>query len=93
MDTERIKQLIASGHYDEALGLCDNAIKGSNGSPKVTAHALYLRGNAWLKKGNTRQALNNYLQSIELDPDGPAAIAYKHIQEILNFYDHDLYNP
>ena len=34
-----------------------------------------------------------YLESMELDPDGPAAEAYRHIQELLDFYNKDYYNP
>ena len=43
--------------------------------------------------GNVRMALNSYLESMELDPDGPAAEAYRHIQELLDFYNKDYYNP
>ena len=30
---------------------------------------------------------------MELEPDGPAAEAYRHIQELLDFYNKDYYNP
>jgi hypothetical protein len=40
-----------------------------------------------------RQAMNNYLEAMDLEPDGPAAQAYRTIQEILAFYNKDLYNP
>ena len=31
--------------------------------------------------------------SAELNPDGPAQEALKQLQDILNFYNTDLYNP
>jgi len=40
-----------------------------------------------------RMALNSYLEAMELDPDGPAAEAYRHVQELLAFYHKDYYNP
>ncbi len=40
-----------------------------------------------------RQAMNNYLEAMDLEPDGPAVQAYRTIQEILAFYNKDLYNP
>ena len=60
---------------------------------ETLAMAYYLRGNAYRQQGNVRMALNSYLESMELDPDGPAAEAYRHIQELLDFYNKDYYNP
>ena len=55
--------------------------------------AYYLRGNAYRQQGNWRMAINSYLEAIELDPDGPAVMAYNNAQEILAFFNKDLYNP
>ena len=62
-------------------------------SRETLANAYYLRGNAYRQQGNVRMALNSYLESMDLDPDGPAAEAYRHIQELLDFYNKDYYNP
>ena len=70
-----------------------NAMSTVDISADVLAQAYYLRGNAYRQQGNMRMAMNSYLESIELEPDGPAAQAYSTIQDILNFYDHDLFNP
>lgn len=85
---ERIKQLIAVGKTDEAIRLLDEYI---------TTHpdadtAYYLRGNAYRKQGDFRQALNNYLTAIDLNPDSPARIAHNQLIAILNFYNKDMYN-
>ena len=87
-----IKQLLADSKSDDVIAAVDQIVSGG-GDRAVLAQAYYLRGNAYRQQGNMRQAMNNYLESMDLDPDGPAAQAYRAIQEILNFYDHDLYNP
>ena len=43
--------------------------------------------------GNNRSTLATYLEAMELDPDGPAAEAYRHLQELLAYYHKDYYNP
>ena len=71
-----------------------NEIIGSAGTNRETmANAYYLRGNAYRQNGNVRMALNSYLEAMELDPDGPAAEAYRHLQELLAYYHKDYYNP
>lgn len=86
MDT--IKQLIYEGRTDEAICLLDEYIKKSSSSDE----AYYLRGNAYRKKGNFQQALNNYLTAMELNPDSPARQAHDALINILNFYHKDMYN-
>lgn len=54
--------------------------------------AYYLRGNVYRKMGDIRQALNNYLMAIELNPDSPAQTAYNAQIKILDFYNKDMYN-
>ena len=92
MTIEEIKQMLTESKSDQVIAAVDQlATAGTDCA--VMAQAYYLRGNAYRQLGNMRQALNSYLESMELEPDGPAAQAYRTIQEILNFYDHDLYNP
>ncbi len=45
-----------------------------------------------IKMGDIRQALNNYLMAIELNPDSPAQTAYNAQIKILDFYNKDMYN-
>ena len=40
-----------------------------------------------------QEALANYMEAIELDPDSPAVIAKEMLENILNFYNKDAYNP
>jgi tetratricopeptide (TPR) repeat protein len=83
-----IKQLLNEGKIDDAIRLLDEYIQKDNRSEE----AYYLRGKAYNKKGDVRQALNNYLAAMEINPDGPAKIAYDSLIRILDFYNKDMYN-
>ena len=88
-----IKEMLSRSEGQQALEAASEII-GSKGINRETlANAYYLRGNAYRQQGNVRLALNSYLESMELDPDGPAAEAYRHVQELLDFYNKDYYNP
>ena len=76
---ETIKQLITDGKTDEAIRLLDEYIEKNTSSDE----AYYLRGNAYRKKGDIRQALNS---------DSPAQIAHDQLISIMNFYNKDMFN-
>ena len=59
----------------------------------MTADDFYLQGNEARKRGLWHEAINNYMQAIDLDPDSPAVEAKKMLDEILAFYHKDAYNP
>jgi tetratricopeptide (TPR) repeat protein len=54
---------------------------------------LYEQGNAYRKKGQWGEAINCYLEAMEINPESPAATAYEMLMNILNFYNKDAYNP
>lgn len=83
-----IKHLISQGKTTQAIRLLDKHIAGNPASDE----AYFLRGNAYLKQGDVREALNNYLKAMELNPDSPAHQAYRMQIDILNFYNKDMYN-
>mgnify|MGYP004632942785 CR=1 FL=1 len=85
---ETIKQLIQQGKTQEAIRLLNTYIAEH---PQCD-EAYYLRGNAYRKQQDVRQALNNYLQAIELNPDSPAVQAHNMLIDILNFYNKDMFN-
>ena len=84
-----IRQLINEGHVDTAISRLNDWLQTAS-SP--TAEAYYLLGNAYRKKGNWKQALDNYQYAIDLNPCSPAAEARKMVIDILNFYHKDMYN-
>ncbi len=85
--------MLSRSEGDAALEAANEIVENKGTSKETLAQAYYLRGNAYRQNGNIRMALNSYLESMELDPDGPAAEAYRHLQELLDFYNKDYYNP
>ena len=59
----------------------------------MTAEEFYRLGNEFRKKGDWQQALNNYMEAIALDSESPAVEAKKMLEDILDFYHKDAYNP
>ena len=86
---DEIKQLIYEGRLDEAIRLLDAYIE----EHPADDEAWFLRGNAYRKKEDFRQALNNYLNAIELNPESSATKAYASLIRILDYNNNDIYNP
>ncbi|MDR0750556.1 MAG: tetratricopeptide repeat protein [Tannerellaceae bacterium] len=84
-----IKQLIYDGRLDEAIRLLDTHVT----KYPADDNAWFLRGNAYRKKADFRQALNNYLKAIALNPDSPAVQAHALLMQILDYNNNDVYNP
>ena len=61
-----IRQLINEGHVDTAISRLNDWLQTAS-SP--TAEAYYLLGNAYRKKGDWKQALDNYQFAIDINPD------------------------
>jgi len=60
---------------------------------KKTAREWYLAGNACRQQGNWQEALHCYMEAIDLDASSPAVEAKQMLENILNFYNKDAYNP
>lgn len=85
-----INKMINGGHIEEAIHLLNQLV--STSSPPDD-RLFYMRGNAYRKKGDFQQALNNYMEAISLNPQSPAIEAYQMLTNILDFHHKDLYNP
>ena len=86
---ERIKDLLDAHKADEAIAL----VEGYRAEGGVMDDALfYLLGNAWRKKGDWKRAMDNYLEAVALNPESPAQQALDIANEILDFYNKDMYN-
>ena len=59
----------------------------------MTAEEYYQQGNAWRKQGDFKRALDSYMEAIALDPESPAVAAKELLDDIMNFYCKDYYNP
>lgn len=86
---DRIKALLDAHKADEAIALVDT--HRTEGGAMDDA-LWYLLGNAWRKKGNWQMAMNCYLEAVALNPESPAKQALDIANEILDFYNKDMYN-
>lgn len=84
-----LKELINQGNVGQAIEQLDQLLQ-TNPTAKDTLY--YLRGNAYRKKGNWQQALNNYQSAIDINPNSPAVQARAMVIDILNYYHKDMYN-
>ena len=85
----RIGELLSRDKADEVIGLLEEYRSGGG---RMDDELFYLLGNAWRKKGNWQMAISNYLESTQLNPESPAAQALEIANEILDFYNKDMYN-
>lgn len=86
-----LKELINQGDIAHAIDQLDQLLRDE--SIKEGKDVLYyLRGNAYRKKGDWQQALNNYQSAIDINPESPAVQARAMVMDILNFFHKDMYN-
>lgn len=83
-----VEAMTASGRYDEALETLGAAI-----ARKPDADLLYIRGRLQWKLGRKADAMSDYSAAVAIDPSSPAASALEMAREIMDFYNHDMYNP
>ena len=86
---DRIKALLEGHRPDEAIAELE-AFRSGGG--EMDDSLFYLLGNAWRKKGNWKMAMDNYLEAVALNPESPAQQALDIANEILAFYNKDMYN-
>jgi len=60
---------------------------------KDKAQQLYEQGNAYRKQQQWHEAINCYIQAIALDPDSPAVEAKRMLDDIMGYYNKEMYNP
>ena len=87
---DKVAVLLQEHKVDEAIALL-SSFQADGG--QMDDSLYYLLGNAWRKKGNWQMAINNYLEAVRLNPDSPASSALEIANNILSFYNKDLYNP
>ena len=86
---DRLRALLDAHDPDGAIALVEEYRSGGG---VMDDELFYLLGNAWRKKGSWQMAMNNYLEAIHLNPDSPAQQALESANEILAFYNKDMYN-
>ena len=88
-ELDAIESVLRECDADEAIRLLRAFISASE---TPSDRAYYLLGNAFRKKGDWQGAINNYLEAMAINPDSPARNAYTIANEILDFYNKDMYN-
>ena len=86
---DRLRALLEAHRPDEMIAVMEEYRSGGGA---MDDELFYLLGNAWRKKGNWQMAMNNYLEAIHLNPESPAQQALEIANEILAFYNKDMYN-
>lgn len=86
---ELIRNLLATEKADEAIAELER-FRTAGGT--MDDELFYLLGNAWRKKGNWQMAMNNYHEAVAINPESPARHALDIANEILDFYNKDMYN-
>lgn len=89
-ELEFINNLIRDGRPHDAIERIDEYM-AENG--RECDEAFFLLGKAYTKLGDYRRAISNYNEALSLNRSSPAAAALAQLQEILDFYNTDLYNP
>ncbi len=85
MDRDKIKILFDANRLAEATQLL-------NACPD-DAWAQYMLGRIAWKEGSRADAIEYYERAAASDPESEAAVALEQAQEIMNFFNKDLYNP
>lgn len=89
-DLNRAKELLNSDKITEAIELLNRLIEDEDAHLKDEAY--YVRGNAFRRGNNWREAINDYSRAIELNPDSPALAMRQGCIEILDFFNKDMFN-
>lgn len=63
------------------------------GNIRMTAEEYYAKGNEHRQRGEWGKAMSCYMEAIDLDPESPAVHAKEMLDNIMNYYCKDMYNP
>ncbi len=85
---KQIYNLIHLGKNIEALNLINAEIELETENDEL----YYLRGKIHQRMHNWKEAIENYQQAVFLNKQSPATEALKYINNILSFYNKDIYN-
>lgn len=92
MDIAELKEAVKGKTGEEAVSVLTEYIDSHPGSPGLD-EALTMRGMKYWGMQKRSAAINDYLAAIRLNPESKAVQALKAANEILDYYNKDLYNP
>ena len=92
MTYDELKETVSGLTGEEAVERLTEYINTHEGDPSLD-EALTLRGMRYWGMQKRSAAINDYLAAIRLNPRSRAVQALKAANEILDYYNKDLYNP
>lgn len=87
-----LKEKVRGLPGEEAVKIISDYIREHSEAPDLD-EAYTLRGMKYWGMQNRSAAINDYLTAIRLNPESKALQALKATNEILDYYNKDLYNP
>lgn len=92
MDYQQLKDTVKGLSGREAVKVLTDYIEANPDAPGID-EALTLRGMKYWSLQDRSAAINDYLAAIRLNPLSRAVQALKAANDILDYYNKDLYNP
>lgn len=92
MTIDQLKESLVGLSGQEAVRVLTDYIEANPGSEGLD-EALTMRGMKYWGMQNRSAAINDYLAAIKLNPESKAVQALKAANDILDYYNKDLYNP
>lgn len=92
MTASELKEKIRGLSGEEAVKVLTDYISANESAPDLD-EAYTMRGMKYWGMQKRSAAINDYLAAIRLNPDSRAVQALKAANEILDYYNKDLYNP
>ena len=85
---DKIYDALNDNRLEDAQYLVHSAFEKS----KPDATLFYLQGKIFMKRSQCSLSINSFLKSEELEPNGPARECLYMLNDIMNFYNKDMYN-
>lgn len=92
MDIKELKETIKGLSGEEAVKVLSDYIDSHGTAPDLD-EAYTMRGMKYWGMQKRSAAINDYLAAIRLNPESRAVQALKATNDILDYYNKDLYNP
>ena len=86
VNKKSIQLLLEEGSAEEVLKVTQSCL-----SKGADDEIYYLRGNAFMRLQNWQGAIECYLEALALNPESPARETMQMAEDILNFYNKDIY--
>jgi len=83
-----IESALAESDLLEAERLLESALQEAGSDARL----LYLKGRARMKESRWGDAISAFLQAEQIDPSGPARESREMLEDIMAFFNKDMYN-